>query len=215
MANEQIENMANYIASKTDTELEELVTRLKIREFDVNDGIFKILYSDRCITFCDINSLYSVIFQIIKYAYDEIYSVIDEIYDAQSINDIISETTSKIDIRVNLLEIRKGLSHYYENNVRKTLDSIYADVKNMKYQWIDEGYLDLIESANEQIENMANYVGSKTGVDLYCWSSSLKIKTEIVDIEMAIDLQSKYLYIFVCNMVENAYKNLYLLIEEL
>ena len=85
----------------------------------------------------------------------------------------------------------------------------------MKYQWIDDGYLDLIESANEQIENMANYIGAKTGVDLYCWASSLKIKTEIVDVEMAIDLQSKYLYIFVCNMVENAYKNLYLLIEEL
>ena len=113
------------------------------------------------------------------------------------------------------VEIRKGLTNYYKNNVLKTLDRIYSDVKNMKYQWIDDAYLDLIETANEQIENMANYIGAKTGVDLYGWASSLKIKTEIVDVEMAIDLQSKYLYIFVSNMVENAYKNLYLLIEEL
>ena len=112
------------------------------------------------------------------------------------------------------VEVRRGLTYYYDNNVKKTLDRIYADVKDMKYQWIDDSYLDLIESANEQIENMANYVGAKTGVELNEWASSLKIRTDIVDVEMAVDLQSKYLYIFVCNMVENAYKNLYLLIEE-
>ena len=113
------------------------------------------------------------------------------------------------------VEIRKGLTNYYKNNVMKTLEFVYSEGKYSKYQWIDYGYPNLIEYANGMIDCLADYVGNKTGISLETWASSLKIKTEIVDVEMAIDLQSKYLYMFVCNMVENAYKNLYWLIEEL
>ena len=117
--------------------------------------------------------------------------------------------------RLSKVEIRNGLEYYFKNNVCVKIDSVYADVKNMKYEWIDEGFTDLIHTANEMIDNMANYVESKTGVILTGWANTLKIKEDIVSIEMAIDLQPEYLYIFVYNMVENSFKNLYMLVEEI